>query len=480
MNDISQENMSQPEKIENEAAQIRQERTSLIPKPEDTKAPGKLAQSLGAQEQADEVREKIEEEKEPYGESTALGKLTKRKESNLPLKIAFLDIDSTLSGDPQEAVKVRKLLDEKGYVVFFVSSRTEEMTMSRDEYQKSVKMGLERPVPKLALGNDGKRVEAFADEVGDFAGLYDADGMASATGSKIFLRQQPGGYQEDKNFTEKMKEDSKNFRQKTMGILNGIDPEHSLFTVSPVDYSGNFDQGITDVESPDFRIQLNFQSQAGEARPDTTGATEQAVDSSAEQKKSDLQRKLETEKRIRNLLENPDVDSKVKSFVRNLKITDDSNPDKGRYSLYLTPLHGSKERAVDTILKQLSEKLGVGFKDFDLFIAGDSWPDVAMGLYAGRSAKVDFFVAAGSRLTNLLPEQPLTEETIREFAGERLPLLSRFFGRDEGVITFKRPSKLDFEGNRVNRERTVFIGDKMFPDSSSAPQSVRQFIETKL
>ncbi len=474
MSDVVPENTPVIEKTK---VEIRPEtpKPPLIPKPEDDNAVSKLAENLGAQEKADEVREALEEEKEPYKDSTVLEKLRRRKEQDLPLKIAFLDIDSTLSGNPKEAVKIRELLDEKGYVVFFVSSRTEEMTMSKAEYKKSVELGLERPAPKLAVGEDGKKIEAFPDEVEDFAGLYDADGVAAATGSRIFLRQQSGGYEEDKGFTQKMKQDSTEFRQRTMDILNRIDPKHSLFVLSPVDNSQNFEQNITDVESPDFRVQLNFQPSTAEQVVETTGATDAKVSATEGQKQTELQKKQETERRIRALLEDPGIDAETKNYVRNLKITDDSNPDKGKYSLYLTPLHGSKERAVDSTLEQLSQRLNADFRDFELFMAGDSWPDVAMGLYAGRSAKVDFFVALNSRLTT-----PLTETEIRSFAGQKLPLLSRFFPREEGVIDFKRPSPLDSGGQRINRERTVYIGDKLFPQASTAPQSVRQFIETKL
>lgn len=407
-----------------------------------------------------DVREELKKEKDPYSDSVFLKKLKERQQQGLPLKIAFLDIDSTLTGNPGDAQRVRELLDQQGYATVFVTSRTGEMVMSRDSFEKSKAAGFKRPAPKLGQ-QDGLRVGAFADEVVDFKGLYDPDAIAATTGSEIMIRQEDGSCIEDFDFRTQMREEHEAWRQKTLDIARLVDPNQELGTWASIENSQNFEEGKVDVFSPDTRIQIDFK--APDKKVDSTGATDSGNSETVDTKVY-FQRMQELKSRIFSLSKDPNIPSDLKKHLLNIRLTDDSNPDKGRYSLYLTPHRGYKARAVEQTINQAQQLLGAKNSDFELLFAGDSWPDVAMGLYGGVGKKGALFLASGSRLS-----KTFTEENLTDFAGQGVGAMKgRMKSSEDGNIEANMP---------LGTRRTVILGDELFPGMSPV-SSVRAYLES--
>src|SRR5437868_2581772 len=73
----------------------------------------------------------------PYADSLAWRTVRDRLDACKTPRVAMLDIDGTLTGNPHVADRVRAMLERGGYVVTFNTSRTEEMLMTRGAYDAS-------------------------------------------------------------------------------------------------------------------------------------------------------------------------------------------------------------------------------------------------------------------------------------------------------------------------------------------------------
>lgn len=304
--------------------------------------------------------------------SKAIEILKKQKEEGLPLRLAFLDIDLTMSGNPKAALAVREKLMKGRYVTIFVTSRTEEMVMSKKEYEKSKQYGFSRPQPKLEMEDNGKMIHAFIDEIPSQKGLYDPEIIIGTTGSVILIKQRGGGYKEDEDFKSHIGETSQKWRDDTLEVVKALDPENQLTILAAVDTEGNYEKGVIDVEEPDYRIQINIQGKD----PDTT-----------------LKNKVAFFEKLKKIRDDKSL---------NIRITDDSYPDKGLFALYLTPYKVWKATAVQHIIDKIEEELEIEPKELETFFAGDGYPDMRMGLEAGIGTRGVFLIVGGSRLSDAL------------------------------------------------------------------------------
>lgn len=377
----------------------------------------------------------------PFENSTTIQKLTDRKEKNLPLRIAFFDIDSTITGDRNKMDQIRQKLEDNGYVVAFVTSRTEEMIMTKEEQKKSPT--LKRPTAQLGKDEQGKRVAVDPRDV-EPKGLLDPDIIAGATGSRVLIKQKNGGYQVDNNFEVQMKAESKTWRKGVMSLLDYINKEKHLCQAIPIEYEENFAKKETDVFPPDFRIQVNF--------PDLSVKQEfmQRIQQFKLSKKLDLLSQGLEASAVENIL--------------NIRITDDSKPSENRFSAYLTPTRGYKARAEEEIVKNVCQQMDIKREDLELLIAGDSFPDLGMGLYGGINTQATFILANGSRLT-----KPLLEKEIKEFSGVGLTeIKNRLNQISPGSYEFKPP---------LFKPRKVVICDEAYPGMSNQ-DSILAFLQT--
>lgn len=348
-------------------------------------------------------------------------------------KFAFIDIDNTLTGNgssignPQLIMQVRKLLEKQNYLFCPTTSRTEEMMMSQETYEQSKKIfSFERPLPKLFFDQglyyykDPLLVEP--------PGILDGDIIISSSGSKIFVNQTNNAYQEDICFYDKAFPDPQTWRNTVTTQINNSNNVKNIVKLSNIEDANRYSNGTNNVYPPDYRIQLFF---------------------------TNIENKLFF---ISQLL-------KIKKFskdasINTLHITDDSNPNKNKISVYLTPKNG-KVDAVNHVMEHLQADLNITAPEL-LFI-GDSWPDLEMGLFSATDIpNVTFFLVGGSRLTDFI-----TNPQDTSFAGEPLTKIKQDFiqTNDKGVYYYK--------GNGY--ERKVVIGDIIFP-GKVGPDSIIEFL----
>lgn len=177
---------------------------------------------------AQESKEKAEVD--PYSNSKALQMLSEGKRD-----MAILDIDSTLTGTPEQQEDVRKKLEAEGKIVMFVSSRVYEMMMSKGQREMSQIDNL-RPVPKLKTGEEVHVIDdvretvkvfqpAHPDELASFTGLLDGEISIDGTGSNVLLQQREGGYVRDQDFADQLRTESGPWRASTLQIVEQIQTE---------------------------------------------------------------------------------------------------------------------------------------------------------------------------------------------------------------------------------------------------------------
>ncbi len=367
----------------------------------------------------------------PYDKSTVITKLQERKSEKHPLRIAFFDVDSTITGDREKTNLIRKKLEDLGYVVVFVTSRTEEMIMSKEQQEKS--SSLKRPMAQLGKDEQGKRVTIDPKDV-EPEGVLDPDIIAGSTGSRVLVKQKEGGYQVDTGFELQMKMESEAWRTGIIKLINYINKEKLFCQPIPIEDAQNFAKRETDVFPPNFRIQVNFPN--------------------LESYQQFLEKINQFKLTKRSDLLSQGLDASSVENVLNLKITDDSKPTQKKFSAYLTPTHGYKARAEEEIVKQVCERLKIGREDLEILIAGDSFPDLGMGLYGGLDTNATFILAGQSRLT-----QPLITREIDEFAGVGLKAVkNRLSQNGQGRYEFKPP---------LLKARKLVIGHEAYPGTSN-------------
>jgi hydroxymethylpyrimidine pyrophosphatase-like HAD family hydrolase len=369
---------------------------------------------------------------DPYENSVLVERI---KKSSSKIRIGFFDIDSTLTGNDQAVNALRTKLDELGFGIVFVTARTEEMPMSEYQFNKSVEMGLERPAPNL--GTDpltGKHFYAPAETI-EPPGILDPDIIAGSTGTRILVGQIGGGFMPDLEYENALCNSDRNWRETTLKLIENLNLPKDTYQLSPADSPGNYENLITDVYYPKYRIQLIFES---------------------------LEKKtLFKEKFIESLHDSKAIE-KLSVHVGKYLVTDDSNPLKNMYSVYIVPERGSKADAVNSILKNISEHANIDQSQMDVVIAGDAYPDILMCIYGAREgAKVTGIMVGGSRMS-----VSLVDPSISHFAGEDLSHLKQRLTGQKGEFIYTR---------RNGEHRKLIIGDSKYP-GLIGPETILRYI----
>jgi hydroxymethylpyrimidine pyrophosphatase-like HAD family hydrolase len=423
------------------------------------------------------------EKRNPFENSRLVKRANERLAAGQKIKIAVLDIDSTLTGTPEEQIRVRKELERRGYSVVFASSRTSEMMMSRQK-REDTPVENRRPPYKTKTQRGSNTIDeireqegiykpGYPDEVKEMAGLYDPEAIIDGTGTNIFLEQEDGGYHKDEDFQDKLKATSEQWRHSVTSIVDRINQsiisealeigsyDFQIGQLAAIEDTKRYDENRIDVAPLDFRVQINF-----------AGTNPQAC---IEQFKKKVQQ-LQLQKKIPQIWGQDVLTSDLNmENLFDLRITDDSKPEENRYQVYLTPNRGTKARATEELIKGLCTSINEGRdpnaqitrRDIDMLFCGDSFPDLAMGLYSALDTNATFLLAGGSRLA---PLDAISGEfrIPEEFSDQNLvPIRNRLTMTGNGEYTFKPPG---------HKERKLIIGSQAY-NQALGPQSILAYLE---
>lgn len=359
-------------------------------------------------------------------------------------RIAFVDIDSTFTSTPESQSAARQALEQAGYHMVHVTSRTPEMTIGSKE--AAISPEFNRPAPKLLEidGEAGGTIDsnrdkdktyatAYPDQVAKYEGIYNGAATLASTGTEIWIQQQDDSYRLDRDYEKDLHVDKKTWRPEVLAKIKNI--QHVMNTKDkeavqlpkleePETY---FEKDKMDVSPPDLRVQVNFDS-------------------------------FESQVQFTDQLQQADS---------NVRIIEDGHPFEEkdgklhpRVQVYVTPAGAGKEQAVEHFfqhtLQAMNQKLPVEQQvkpeDVETLFIGDSWPDVDMGLLGAKGSKATLLLVGGSRLADFIGNQYTDKQ---QFHSENFT--------DINQLIKPLPQKGYYEYNG----RTIIVGDEVFPNTKT-------------
>ncbi|MDE2589027.1 MAG: hypothetical protein KGL95_05110, partial [Patescibacteria group bacterium] len=321
-----------------------------------------------------------------YQHSTYIQKLIRFYNSHKPLRIAFLDIDFTLSSNYLILPSLKEKLYSMGFVIAFVTSRTEEMVMSLEEYTLSHKYGFNRPRPMMHMEN---KKYSYVDPRIVNPYLVDPDMIIGSTGTQILLRQSTGGFAPDLSFDEKFKGGIL-WKRNMLRRIQHLEKEGLLFSVSMMEDMRNYYQKKTNVFPPTYRIQVAF---------------------ATEKDKFIFCDRLKKRNIFGSLL--------FRNSRPEFRIIDDSNISIGRHVIFITPRGSGKKLAVrytvNKTVQALRKFADKEIKQFDIetLLAGDGMQDLPMLFDGAEETDSISILVGGSKIA-----QELSEISPDSFSGE--------------------------------------------------------------
>lgn len=236
-----------------------------------------------------------------YQNSLVLEKLQTAQKKNQPLRLAFIDLDGTWAGSSAEEKAVRDLLGKNHYVIGQVTSRTE--------------------------------------------GLLNPDILISVSGTHLLIKQNDGGYQEDKIYAQRLPKTPEAWHKQVDQLLSqpGIsERSYIVHRISPL-YC---------------RVEIALDSPAA------------AEDLIAQLRILDTQ--------------------SVFHFARETR------------NFFITPAHTSKEDGVNQVITTLTHTFHVPSHDLHTLFAGDTAVEVPMGFESGANTQAIFLIPGGAPLAHEL------------------------------------------------------------------------------
>lgn len=332
-------------------------------------------------------------------------------------KIAFLDIDLTLTGKPSTQRQIREILEKNNFSIVFVTSRPYELLLSDRALAKS--RHLSRPPSKMGVDKDQTYYHIDLSEIDSFAGLLDPDALADTTGSRIYLRQISGEYLRDKDY-EVIDLSPDAWRTQVLNLLTTIQNTMSHFKLKKIEDISNYEKGFANISPPDFRIQVDF--------------------------------KNNKEKKI--------FRKHISKLTPPIYTLDDSEPDKDIYSLFLFPRQADflKGQSVDRIVDAVTGLADISRDSLEIFLSGDSFADVNMGLNSAKGTKATFFLPGGARMSSYF-----SDKTIYTY-------------EDVDISSWKKLLQKKAPGHYELEDREIYIADEMFP-GARAGESLLLFLQ---
>jgi hydroxymethylpyrimidine pyrophosphatase-like HAD family hydrolase len=375
-----------------------------------------------------------------YNKSTIIKKILKTKSPQL--RLAFLDIDFTLSANTKLLPEIRKTLEKRGFSTIFATARTEEMVMSKKTYEKSISENFYRPRPYL-LKKGGKF--EYIDPKKINANLVDPDIIIGSTGTQILVKQQSGKYLKDNEFFKRLVKAGKSWREDVIEFLQEVDHSEKHFSFAPIEDPVNYYTGKTNVFPPQLRIQVLF--------------------TSLQEKRWFLQQ-LKQRKLLHTLTHG--IPSPL------FRVIDEAN-DKNIFSIYLTPPKASKGNAVEHVVKQLVKAVKIKRNTFtkaqvETIIAGDSYTDLGMLLHGALGTISTAILVGGSEVGKVLVASHASSVLTDDLLAVRSRLKPT---KKKGHFAYSVPA--DVYEEKISR--TLIIGDAAYPQTIG-PETILAHLDT--
>lgn len=373
--------------------------------------------------------------------------------------VGVFDVDGTLLTKAMEdgtetpeslaaAQFVRDYVDDNGTFTV-ASAQTAEMLMSSDYHETSVRNGFTR-LPPLLGGKSGKRFYVKPETIAFRVPFTDPKAIMSM-GTGCHFLQPDGWYREHRTYKRRL---GLNWRENALKfvrlIRNPLKEDFERY-LAPIESEENYRKGLTDVMPLEYRIQFVFKDRGTKDRV-----------------KNEIQAALLGLQQISRLsgITLANSESLVEEFgdiLHNLRIVDESDDNVGKFQFYLMPKYASKEEMVDETLAILSH----GEMIEDLLIAGDQFPDLRAGCYAGRALRATFLLVGGS------PLAPHFDREDARFGQQHVGGDVRFITNN--LSPSQRPGFEMLE--RAGVPMRMFVNGSVAYPGLSAPETIAAFLK---
>ena len=367
--------------------------------------------------------------------------------------INFIDIDGTLAmgGMPTttelEARRLSRHEARRRGASVFITARTPELVMLSHEYQRSVEMGFLRPPPRAVYDRDLEyRFSVPLEDLTEYRDVVGGVDSIASMGVGVMVAGN-GGYAMDREYEESMVGEivCGMWRELVWDVLLRADNDGDIVrALAPLEFPQNYRDAQIDVAPLPYRFQLDWNGDgAGDA-------------------KRSMRQRLVSWFRSRPELQ---VD-----FV------DESNPAKGRYTLYLLHRAFNKERMHERIVEQVLLHTGMSPRNLTVNVFGDTLTDLRQieaggwrfgQSFDGSSVNMNFVLVGASRLSDPI------RRALPEFGGESLGWLPTLEKTGQAGIYDVRIEHAD------PGTRRFILCDDAFP-GEIGPQSIRSFYERGL
>lgn len=360
----------------------------------------------------------------PYKNCDAVRKMRERYAQGLPVRIFVTDLDGALIVEKDQELalvtnEVREKLEQDGWVIIADTSKPSEMAQTKKTYEMSVANGYNRLPPKVGIASDGTRFVIPPEEYYP-VGMLDMDAIIGTTGTEIVVKNGEG-YIPDRAYQEKrMKVDKQEWRAMADKIIRFVNRDGRIHIGEDIDTLENYKIGVTDIEPPDYRMPLSFES-IDDYRlfRDRLMLLKMGIE---------IQQEEYVNAMMQAGLTRDDLDS-----VLNMRLVNDSKSNE-KIFYFLMPPRVNKARGMEDLINNLIDESGVPEDAIEVVYFGDSYADVLAMLAGGtRIKRKTAVLAAGSRLT-----MAFTVEG-ENFAGVNFgPIRNRMVKtEDEGVYQYR-------------------------------------------
>lgn len=349
--------------------------------------------------------------------SLALEKLRHRRDQNETLRIAFLDVDYTLTGEPAQQLLLRHQLEKHGYVIAFMTARTSELCLSWAARATS-----SAPIQRRLKAKPALDPASFP----SMQGLLDPDVLAPVLGGELLIKQINGGFAVDEKYAKSIPYSSTIWGDYGARLADQL--TISLGTIAP------------QVLLAKYWVQVSFQT-AREKNAFVTTVRE-------------LQQRAE-----------PPVgyDQDFFAMVKETMLTDESHPHANppSFAVFITHKNVHKMAAVDYVMQVLTDALALPARQIEVLLAGDGPSDLRMGFYGAAASKATFLIPGGARLARYLIRRDMSFID-PEFSAVPNQLVPRTNQR--GYYHF------------APTDRTVILGDEAFP-GTNGPETLLAWLD---
>lgn len=393
----------------------------------------------------------LKKENPAYVNCDAVQKIKERKATGLSIRLFFSDLDASLlvEGDKEmveETNRARKKLEDEGYIVIWVTSKPSEMAMSSDVYEASVKSGFDRlPPKKTALTLDGQQVFIPMEEYFP-TGMLNAPIIIGTTGAEIVVLND-GKYVRDEEYKKNfIKDETETWRNRVDKIIELVNFDGEINIAKNIETIPEYNYGRMDVEPPDFRIPLGFNTPE-----DFRVFRDRLMLLKMNLRNSGLQ------VINRDGLTEEDIDG-----ILNTRLVNDSKSNE-KIFCYLMPTRGNKARGVEETLQSLSDASGISQEEFEVVYFGDSLTDMGPSFLGGtKLKKKTVVVAGGSRMTKAFTQN-------ENFGDVNFGPIRRRMQKTERKGIYK------YKPYVSGQDITLIIGDETY-SQTKAPQTINAFL----